>query len=161
MFDRTTARKFIAPNTLSSQSDTRCHFDQREKSFLDPSHSLGMTGPGARHLGVLCALCARHSLIRCSLHLKISNMFGYVPIFRDELAQRWPRTIRPNISIAHRRQIRLSDFGQHRAEPLAFELLIQISRARIIRRERGQLLRIATRRGDLARVAVHGRQRIE
>src|SRR5437867_8622570 len=21
-----------------------CHFDQREKSFLDPSHSLGMTG---------------------------------------------------------------------------------------------------------------------
>ena len=36
--------KFIAPSTLSSQRKTSCHFDQREKSFLDPSHSLGMTG---------------------------------------------------------------------------------------------------------------------
>jgi len=24
----------------------RCHFDRREKSFLDPSHSLGMTDRG-------------------------------------------------------------------------------------------------------------------
>src|SRR6266705_5831045 len=30
-----------------------CHFDQREKSFLDPS-SLGMTA-SARHLGDLCS----------------------------------------------------------------------------------------------------------
>ena len=27
----------------NSQRDVLCHFDQREKSFLDPSHSLGMT----------------------------------------------------------------------------------------------------------------------
>jgi hypothetical protein len=38
-----------------------CHFDQREKSFLDPSHLLGMTCPEARHVGVLCVLCARYS----------------------------------------------------------------------------------------------------
>jgi|SRR6266498_718334 len=32
----------------------RCHFDRREKSFLDPSHSLGMTdfGPSPCVLGV-------------------------------------------------------------------------------------------------------------
>ena len=28
----------------------RCHFDRREKSFLDPSHSLGMTGMGSSPL---------------------------------------------------------------------------------------------------------------
>jgi hypothetical protein len=35
-------------------SKTRCHFDRREKSFLDPSHSLGMTGlgPSPLRLGV-------------------------------------------------------------------------------------------------------------
>ena len=40
--------------TLSSERKTPCHFDPfdksqdklREKSFLDPSHSLGMTGLG-------------------------------------------------------------------------------------------------------------------
>jgi hypothetical protein len=47
-------KKFIAPSTLSSQRTTSCHFDQREKSFLDPSHSLGMTDLGPS-LGVLCA----------------------------------------------------------------------------------------------------------
>jgi len=39
-------KKFIAPSTLSSQRKSRCHFDRREKSFLDPSHPLGMTGLG-------------------------------------------------------------------------------------------------------------------
>ena len=28
----------------------KCHFDRREKSFLDPSHSLGMTGMGSSPL---------------------------------------------------------------------------------------------------------------
>src|SRR3990172_2300685 len=32
--------------TLSSERKSLCHFDPREKSFLDPSHSLGMTGLG-------------------------------------------------------------------------------------------------------------------
>src|SRR6266478_6511705 len=41
-------RDFLAP------SDGLCHFDRREKPFLDPSHSLGMTGLGPS----LCGLCA-------------------------------------------------------------------------------------------------------
>jgi len=36
--------------TLSSEGKTPCHFDRREKSFLDPSHSLGMTGLGSSPL---------------------------------------------------------------------------------------------------------------
>ena len=32
----------------------RCHFDRREKSLLDPSHSFGMTGLGPS----LCALAS-------------------------------------------------------------------------------------------------------
>src|SRR5919106_6386947 len=37
------------------EEHARCHFDRREKSFLDPSHSLGMTaiGPSLCALGVL------------------------------------------------------------------------------------------------------------
>jgi hypothetical protein len=54
-------RKFIAPRRQGAKENT-CHFDSfgkaqdklREKSFLDPSHSLGMTALGPS-LGVLCA----------------------------------------------------------------------------------------------------------
>ena len=35
--------KVYRAKTPRAQNKTRCHFDQREKSFLDPSHSLGMT----------------------------------------------------------------------------------------------------------------------
>ncbi len=40
--------------TPSSERKTLCHFDRREKSFLDPSHLLGMTdlGPSPLRLGV-------------------------------------------------------------------------------------------------------------
>ena len=38
------SRKIYRAKTPSTQSDAPCHFDRREKSFLDPSHSLGMTG---------------------------------------------------------------------------------------------------------------------
>src|SRR5918996_4050257 len=38
----------------SSQHTPPCHFDRREKSFLDPSRSLGMTGQDLS-LGELCA----------------------------------------------------------------------------------------------------------
>jgi hypothetical protein len=40
-----------------AQSDARCHFDQREKSFLDPSHSFGMTrlNPSPSRAPRLCA----------------------------------------------------------------------------------------------------------
>src|SRR3990172_11164963 len=41
-----TLRKFIAPSTLSSQRKILCHFDLREKSFLDPWHPLRMTALG-------------------------------------------------------------------------------------------------------------------
>jgi hypothetical protein len=45
-----------------------CHFERREKSFLDPAHSLGMTGFGLSlgDLGVL----ARGKCIRNSMPLK-------------------------------------------------------------------------------------------
>src|SRR3972149_7572504 len=46
MLDKTTAKQFIAPSTLSSQRKILCHFDRREKSFLDPSRPLGMTASG-------------------------------------------------------------------------------------------------------------------
>jgi hypothetical protein len=42
---------------LLAPSDGLCHFDRREKFFLDPSHSLGMTGLRRS----LCCLCARYS----------------------------------------------------------------------------------------------------
>jgi hypothetical protein len=44
----------LSRQDAKAQRKTLCHFDRREKSFLDPSHSLGMTGQGLS-LGVLCA----------------------------------------------------------------------------------------------------------
>jgi len=54
MFNGTTSTKFIAPRPVLSevegtprtQRKILRHFDRREKSFLDPSHSLGMTALG-------------------------------------------------------------------------------------------------------------------
>ena len=54
--------KAYPAKTLSSQRKTFCHFDRREKSFLDPSQTLGMTGLGPS-LGVLCVF-ARVTLFR-------------------------------------------------------------------------------------------------
>src|SRR4029453_3815438 len=34
---------FLSSIHQNSQRKVLCHFDQREKSFLDPSHSLGVT----------------------------------------------------------------------------------------------------------------------
>ena len=42
-FDKLTALSQVEGK---AQSDAPRHFDQREKSFLDPSRSLGMTGRG-------------------------------------------------------------------------------------------------------------------
>src|SRR3989304_1565799 len=36
----------LSRQDAKAQSDTPCHFDRREKSFLARSHSLGMTGRG-------------------------------------------------------------------------------------------------------------------
>jgi hypothetical protein len=50
--------RLITKHVLSSfEGAALCHFDRREKSFSDPSHSLGMTGlvPSLRGLGVLGA----------------------------------------------------------------------------------------------------------
>src|SRR3989304_1346289 len=46
----------ISRKDAKAAKEKRCHFERREKSFLDPSHSLGMTGLGpvpwrAWHLG--------------------------------------------------------------------------------------------------------------
>ncbi len=68
-------------------NDTRCHFDRREKSLLDPSHSLGMTDLGPS-LGVLCpstslrvVSLSNHAfagdmVFRSFLRFRISNNFG-------------------------------------------------------------------------------------
>ena len=51
--------RLITKHVLSSfEGAALCHFDRREKSFSDPSHSLGMTGfvPSLRGLGVLGVL---------------------------------------------------------------------------------------------------------
>ena len=44
----------ISRQTRKCAKKAYCHFDRREKSFLDPSHSLGMTGL-ARHLAFLAS----------------------------------------------------------------------------------------------------------
>src|SRR3970282_645830 len=38
--------EYLAQRPKGRQGKTNCHFDRREKSFLDPSHSLGMTDGG-------------------------------------------------------------------------------------------------------------------
>ena len=48
---------------ISRKGRARCHFDRREKSFSDPSHSLGMTDIRPS-LGVLCALARVNSPVR-------------------------------------------------------------------------------------------------
>jgi hypothetical protein len=52
-----------------------CHFDRREKSFLDPSHSLGMTGLGPSPLRpwrpfdiAQDMLCASHSFFHLAIN---------------------------------------------------------------------------------------------
>ena len=45
--------------TPRTQRKILCHFDRREKSFLDPSHPLGMTALGPLPWRPL-RLCARH-----------------------------------------------------------------------------------------------------
>ncbi len=73
------------PKTPRAQSDAHCHFDPfghtqgrlREKSFLDPSHSLGMTGLRPS-LGVLCvfARVIFFPIPYSNIQPKISNIFG-------------------------------------------------------------------------------------
>jgi hypothetical protein len=65
--------------TPSTQRNTHCHFDRREKSFLDPSHSFGMTAL-ARHLGALCAF-ARVTVFPMSLFpLAFETTFGTIAV---------------------------------------------------------------------------------
>ena len=60
----------LSRQDAKAQSDTRCHFDRREKSFLDPSHSLGMTDLGPS-LGVFASL-RESSLFRfCNVKLNL------------------------------------------------------------------------------------------
>jgi len=53
-------KKIYRAKTPSTQRKILCHFDRREKSFLDPSHSLEMTALGPLPWRSL-RLCARHS----------------------------------------------------------------------------------------------------
>jgi hypothetical protein len=54
-------KKIYRAKTPSTQRKNLCHFDQREKSFLDPSHSLGMMGLGPSPWRPL-RLCAKRSV---------------------------------------------------------------------------------------------------
>ncbi len=58
-----------------AQRKLHCHFDRREKSFLDPSHSLGMTGIGLP-LGVFAPL-REPSLSYCLTQNSTEN-FKYI-----------------------------------------------------------------------------------
>ena len=65
---------YIAQSTKRPQRKNRLSFQQKEKSFLDPAHSHGMSG-GARHL----AFMARGNLFTpCSRRLsgEISEFFS-------------------------------------------------------------------------------------
>jgi len=53
------SRKIYRAKTPSTQRKILCHFDRREKSFLDFSHPLGMTALGPSPWRPL-RLCARH-----------------------------------------------------------------------------------------------------
>ena len=55
---RNISRKGAKVTTLSRVEGCVCHFDRREKSFLDPSLLLGMTGH-ARHLAFLARVNPR------------------------------------------------------------------------------------------------------
>ena len=107
MLNRTTPGKCIAPRpvlsdaegTPSTQRKTRCHFDPfgqaqgrlREKSFLDPSHPLGMTGLGLSPWRPL-RLCARHvfPISSSSEHFKYFWLAFRQWNFRRSVLTRYP-----------------------------------------------------------------------
>jgi hypothetical protein len=53
LLNRSKARN-ISRKGAKTAKEEFCHFDRREKSFLDLSHSLGMTGL-ARHVAFLAS----------------------------------------------------------------------------------------------------------
>jgi hypothetical protein len=61
-FSRKGAKHALSKVEGGRKEKTHCHFDRREKSFSDPSHSLGMTGL-ARHFANLASLrlCSGHA----------------------------------------------------------------------------------------------------
>jgi hypothetical protein len=77
----------------------RCHFDRREKSFLDPSHSLGMTGMGSSTLrlgafagdssafGCSCSPTRRTSFFQRSLG---ESVYYYASRFARQAQILWP-----------------------------------------------------------------------
>src|SRR6266850_7566547 len=75
----------------------RCHFDPfgqaqgklREKSFLDPSHSLGMTGRGPSPWRPL-RRCSGHALRLCARH--VFSDFFFIPKFQISLARSFLET---------------------------------------------------------------------
>ena len=65
----------VEPQVAKMPRKTRCHFDRREKSFLDPSHPLGMTGFDSSPWRLYAF--ARDTFFRSLLHPKIPNLFGW------------------------------------------------------------------------------------
>ena len=59
--------------------EEHCHFERREKSFLDPSHSLGMTGHGpvAQRLGALARAISESESVRLPGNLRAAQIFNY------------------------------------------------------------------------------------
>jgi len=68
--------KVYRAKTPRAQRNALCHFDRREKSFLDPSHPLVMMGL-ARHFGVLCvfARVILLPILYSKIQPEISNIF--------------------------------------------------------------------------------------
>ena len=74
------SRNISRKDAKAARGGGLCHFDRREKSFSDPSHSFGMTGLGPS-LGALCVL-ARVILAMCGVGAsekvaRAAQIFGY------------------------------------------------------------------------------------
>ena len=92
----------------------RCHFDRREKSFLDPSHSLGMTGMGSSPLR-LGAFAGDSSAFGCAVRQQGEPLFSsavwekacttIVEIFRSLRKFCKSRKLRIRIFLAPSRQV--------------------------------------------------------
>src|SRR5438093_8925740 len=67
-----TSQKNFTRQDAKAQRNERCHFDRREKSFVDPSHSFGMTGL-TRHLA--CFVPLRESSLLRSSNAKLNREY--------------------------------------------------------------------------------------
>jgi len=102
----------IRAKTPRPQRKTRCHFDRREKSFLDPSHSLGMTGLGPSPWRPL-RLCASHT-VSDFLDPKFGRKFQFFRVYCEGYSPPRPSALEPQPtqqSLSHHRGTEFAEFG--------------------------------------------------